>query len=87
MPFRIHPYRPFHLPIALLNFVCVLALCLPALVQAETKTIVSEATYVMGDGETPSFAEAMVLQKANQAALENAGTYVESYTHVRNLLS
>jgi hypothetical protein len=39
----------------------------------------------MGDGETPSFAEAMVLQKAKQRALEVAGTYVESYTHVRNL--
>ena len=53
--------------------------------QAETKTIVSEATYSMGDGETPIFAEAMVLQKAKQRALEEAGTYVESYTHVRNL--
>ena len=39
----------------------------------------------MGDGETPSFAEAMVLQKAKQGALEEAGTYVESYTKVRNL--
>jgi hypothetical protein len=39
----------------------------------------------MGDGETPSFAEAMVLQKAKQRALEEAGTYVESYTKVRNL--
>lgn len=85
MPFRVHPYPPFRLPLALLNIVCVLALSLPPLVQAETKTIVSEATYSMGDGETPSFAEAMVLQKAKQAALEQAGTYVESYTHVRNL--
>jgi hypothetical protein len=47
--------------------------------------IVSEATYIMGDGETPSFAEAMVLQKAKQAALEEAGTYIESYTKVHNL--
>ncbi|MGH7148259.1 MAG: hypothetical protein ACREIJ_10230, partial [Nitrospiraceae bacterium] len=39
----------------------------------------------MGDGETPSFAEAMVLQKAKQTALEEAGTYVQSYTKVRNL--
>ncbi|MDP1769711.1 MAG: hypothetical protein Q8L74_13050 [Nitrospirota bacterium] len=52
---------------------------------ADTKTIISEAIYSMGDGETPSFAEAMVLQKAKQRALEEAGTYVESYTHVRNL--
>ena len=52
---------------------------------ADTKTIISEAIYSMGDGETPSSAEAMVLQKAKQRALEEAGTYVESYTHVRNL--
>ncbi|MGH7147405.1 MAG: hypothetical protein ACREIJ_05820 [Nitrospiraceae bacterium] len=39
----------------------------------------------MGDGETPSFADAMVLQKAKQMALEEAGTYVESYTKVQNL--
>lgn len=60
-------------------------LSLSALVQAETKTIVSEATYSMGDGETPSFAEAMVLQKGKQSALEEAGTYVEAYTKVQNL--
>lgn len=63
----------------------VVFLSFSALVQAETKTIVSEAIYSMGDGETPSFAEAMVFQKAKQRALEEAGTYVESYTHVRNL--
>jgi hypothetical protein len=27
----------------------------------------------------------MVLQKAKQRALEEAGTHLESYTHVRNL--
>ncbi len=61
----------------------LIALCSPAL--AETKTIVSEATYLMGDGETPVLAESRVLQKAKQTALEQAGTYVESYTKVRNL--
>ncbi len=38
----------------------------------------------MGDGETPLNAEAMVLQKAKQVALEQAGTYIESYTKVQN---
>ncbi|MEO7862993.1 MAG: hypothetical protein ABIU05_21655, partial [Nitrospirales bacterium] len=52
---------------------------------AEQKEIMSEASYMMGDGETPSFAEAMVLQKAKQMALEQAGTYVQSYTKVRNM--
>jgi hypothetical protein len=67
-------------------FVLILvALLIPPLAQAEIKVITAEAAYTMGDGETPSFAEAMVLQKAKQRALEEAGTYVESYTHVRNL--
>jgi hypothetical protein len=52
---------------------------------AETNTLTAEATYTMGEGETPSFAEAQVLQRAKQVALEQAGTYVESYTKVQNL--
>jgi hypothetical protein len=75
----------FRLPVVLGAVSLVVLLSLSALVQAETKTIVSEATYSMGDGETPSFAEAMVLQKAKQRALEEAGTYVEAYTKVQNL--
>jgi len=51
---------------------------------ATTNSIISEATYIMGDGESPSFAEAMVLQKAKQLALEETGTYVESYTKTLN---
>jgi len=69
----------------ILFFLLLLALLVPSLVQAEIKVIAAEATYTMGDGETPTFAEAMVLQKAKQTALEQAGTYVESYTKVRNL--
>lgn len=64
----------------------ILLLCVvgPLSVHAETKVLTAEATYTMGDGETPSFAEAMALQKAKQMALEQAGTYVESYTKVQN---
>ena len=57
----------------------------PLSAHAETKVLTAEATYTMGDGESPSFAEAMVLQKAKQMALEQAGTYVETYTKVQNL--
>lgn len=60
-------------------------LVVPLVAHAETKILTAEATYTMGDGETPSFAEAMALQKAKQMALEQAGTYVESYTKVQNL--
>ncbi|MBX3329323.1 MAG: ankyrin repeat domain-containing protein [Nitrospira sp.] len=51
---------------------------------AEIKVIMSEASYTMGDGESPSIAESQVIQKAKQAALEQAGTYVEAYTKTHN---
>ena len=63
----------------------VFALVSPLLAHAENKVVVADATYIMGDGESPTFAETMVLQKAKQKALEEAGTYVESYTKVQNL--
>ncbi|KKM02197.1 hypothetical protein LCGC14_1786820, partial [marine sediment metagenome] len=52
---------------------------------AETKEIFAEATYIMGDGETPSFAETMVMQEAKRIALEQAGTYLESYSKIEGL--
>ena len=68
----------------LLALACLCILATPLPVLAETKVLTAEATYTMGDGETPSFSEAMALQKAKQIALEQAGTYVESYTKVQN---
>lgn len=59
-------------------------LFVPAGVCAETKELVTDATYTMGDGETPAFAEAMALRKAKQTALEQAGTYVQSYSKAHN---
>ena len=69
----------------LLILASLFILIIPFLAHAETKVLTAEANYTMGDGETPSFAEAMALQKAKQMALEQAGTYVESYTKVQNL--
>ncbi len=63
----------------------LLLLVVPLVAHAETKVLTAEAAYLMGDGETPSFAEAMALQRAKQIALEQAGTYVESYTKVQHL--
>lgn len=68
----------------LLSLACLCILATPLPVLAETTILTAEATYAMGDGETPSFSEAMALQKAKQIALEQAGTYVESYTKVQN---
>ncbi|MDA8099843.1 MAG: tetratricopeptide repeat protein, partial [Nitrospiraceae bacterium] len=39
----------------------------------------------MGDGETPSVAESRALLKAKQIAVEQAGTYVESYTKIHDM--
>ena len=50
----------------------------------QVKEIVSEGTYNMGDGETPSVAESRALLQAKRTALEEAGTYVESYSKVKN---
>ncbi|MCG2710578.1 MAG: hypothetical protein L6246_09740, partial [Thermodesulfovibrionales bacterium] len=52
---------------------------------SQSKEIVSEGAYNMGDGETPSVAESRALLNAKRVALEQAGTYVESYTKVENL--
>jgi len=64
---------------------CVLFLASFSPAYADTKSLTADASYIMGDGETPDFAEARALQKAKQAALEEAGTYVQSYTKVQNL--
>ncbi len=66
--------------------IAIVLLLVPSFLSAETKEIVSEGTYNMGDGETPSVAESRALLKAKQIALEQAGTYVESYSKVKNLL-
>jgi hypothetical protein len=66
----------------------VLTVVFSALVQlaaAETKVIISEAMYTMGDGETPAYAETRAIQKAKVMALEQAGTYVESYSRTNNM--
>ncbi len=69
---------------SVLVLLCLVSLATVESAHADSKTITSEASYVMGDGESPSFAESMALQKAKQIALEEAGTYVESYTKIRN---
>ncbi|MGA2331009.1 MAG: tetratricopeptide repeat protein [Syntrophales bacterium] len=59
-------------------------LFLPVAVSAEIQTIVCEGTYNMGDGETPTVAESRALLNAKRIAVEQAGTYVESYSKVKN---
>ena len=57
----------------------------PALaLNAETKEIVTEGTYIMGDGETPIIAEGRAVEQAKRYAVEQAGTYVKSYSRVKD---
>lgn len=71
--------RPF-----LIGWVLLLSFLSSSPLQAETKVLTAEGTYTMGEGETMTFAESMALQKAKQTALEQAGTYMESFTKVQN---
>jgi tetratricopeptide (TPR) repeat protein len=45
---------------------------------ASETTVISEATYLMADGDTLAHAEETVLQRAKQRAIEEAGVYLES---------
>lgn len=51
---------------------------------ADAKEIISEGTYNMGDGETPSAAEMRALEQAKRISIEQAGTYVQSYSRSKN---
>ena len=62
--------------------VAVLTFC-QSPVFAETKEIVAEGAYNMGDGETPTVAESRALLQAKRTAVEEAGTYVESYSKIK----
>jgi len=59
-------------------------LLVPVFSFAETRLIISEGSYNMGDGETPTVAESRALLNAKRTALEQAGTYVESYSRTKN---
>jgi tetratricopeptide (TPR) repeat protein len=65
--------------------IAALFLLFPSHAFTQVKEIVSEGSYNMGDGETPTVAESRALLNAKRVALEQAGTYVESYTKVENV--
>lgn len=51
---------------------------------SETTEILSEGIYNMGDGETPVIAEGKAVEQAKRFAVEQAGTYVKSYSRMKN---
>jgi hypothetical protein len=81
-------YDPFCMPHFTAVTACVaVVLCLlsAGTVSADTHIIESQASYVMGDAETPLFAETMVLQQAKQTAVKQAVSYVAQFTGTKNL--
>lgn len=67
----------------LLLLLCMMILTVPCYA-AEIKEIIAVGTYNMGDGETPEVAEERALIQAKRIAIEQTGTYIESYTEVEN---
>jgi len=64
-----------------MQLLCILfMLALPLTVLAETKTTTAEATYIMGEGETPTTAESKALNAAKQKAVEQLLPFVEEQT-------
>lgn len=68
----------------LFSFLALILAVFPSSGYAEVKEIIAEGTYSMGDGETPLVAEERCLLAAKRAAIEQAGTYVQSYSEIKN---
>lgn len=51
---------------------------------AEVKTYTGEGEYLMNDFETPDVAKQRAKSRAEQNAQEQAGVYLESYSHMKN---
>lgn len=67
-------------------FFLYLLMAIPASVSAEIQTITTVGEYTMGDGETPSVAKQRALEQAIQAASEQAGVYIESYSKTNDFV-
>src|SRR5207249_1085935 len=66
-------------PINLSAWLIMTALLAATAVSAENlKVIVAEASYIMGDADTLTWAEENVLLKAKRKAVEEAGVYIEA---------
>jgi len=68
----------------IMTFVVLVFLTINTTVFAQSVEIIAEGTYQMGDNDTPSVAEDRALLKAKRNAVEQAGTYIASYTSVKN---
>lgn len=60
------------------SLITISVLAWPHPVAASETVVVTEAHYLMGDGDTLAVAEERVLQRAQRKAVEEAGLYIES---------
>ena len=71
--------------LAFLNIMSLVSLIAAEPSFAEIKTITATGEYRMGDNDTRIDAKRLALLDAKRLALEQAGTYLESVTEVKNL--
>jgi hypothetical protein len=67
-----------------MTLVVLVFLALTPTAFAQSVEIFAEGVYQMGDNDTPSIAEDRALLKAKRNAIEQAGTYIASFTSVEN---
>lgn len=77
---NIHCKQTWIMPLVVLVFLSLT----PTASFAQSVEIMAEGVYQMGDNDTPSVAEERALLKAKRNAVEQAGTYIASYTSVEN---
>ena len=70
----------------ILLFSILAFLVFPVVCFSETKEIIAEGEYVMGEGETMEVAGEKARKNAIRAAAEEAGTFVRSFTKVQNFV-
>jgi hypothetical protein len=68
----------------IMTFLVFVFLALASTAFAQSVEIIAEGVYQMGDNDTPSVAEDRALLKAKRNAVEEAGTYIASFTSVEN---
>lgn len=67
-----------------LFFLIGVSLIIPSTSFAEVELIYATHKYVMGDNDSKNDARRMCFLEAKRTVLEKAGTYIESFTEVRN---
>lgn len=69
-----------------MNLLCILfMLAMPGILHAESKAVVVEATYIMGDGETPVQAEAKAFDASKEKAVTELLPFVLEHLKSRQL--